>query len=198
MDTENFNLCDHSNSEEADLTEEFKGEIFHYRSLQCKDCGAVLHGKDYSQAYMAWLNSIYEEKKDKFLVKRIKIPAFLDHFINKVKDRHPDAPDAAVIKALVFVYKDVISANSVLSEAVEEVYSISALSDEPNRETSIRFKPSVLLSIKGAAEFEGLSIAQYISEASKRVASTMLSKEEKNDFSEKITSEFYKYILLSA
>ena len=122
----------------------------------------------------------------------------LDHLINKLKEDRPDISDAAIIKAMVFVYKNIIALNSEYVSSVEKSYAKSMLENHPTRETSVRFKPSVMISLMGASELEGLSVAQYISEAAKRVSSLLLDEKEKNEFKAIVQAELLEYALIAA
>ena len=174
--------CVHENTANKMIEKNVLGDSFKCETLICADCGAYLRDKSYDAYYMAWLENLYKNDRNKFQIQC----HFSSRLIQCAEQFLVDYPSVSLtffFKALVVVFLDHIDVDEKRAARLNHLMGIEILTsfseDKDKKRVNIQFKPKMLIEISAMAKMISLKPAQIVESGVVKMMTTLTSQDER-------------------
>lgn len=194
--------CQHKNIKSKKIEKKFLDMTFQQNAEVCQDCGAYLRDEVFEKSYLAWLETCYREKRDKFQIQCSFSQSLMDCSY-KVLGNYPGVQATVLFRALAAIYINVIDTNEEVSNRLDDLLDREILAsfeeDNVRKRVNIQFKPAMMLDIVAIAELTDLRPSQIIEESVLKMMTAITSADTKlKVFWEKNIKHYFEVFLKSA
>ncbi len=172
--------CVHENTTKKLVKKEILGSTFECETMVCTDCGSYLRDASYDTSYMAWLENIYKNDRNKFQI-QCHLSSKLIQCAEQFLANYPSVSLTFFFKSLVVVFLDHIDGNEKLSTQLDEMMDKQILNtfrnDTENKRVNIQFKPKMIIELATISKMVSLKPSQIVESCVVKLMTTLTSQD---------------------
>lgn len=174
--------CLHENIENKIVEKSILGETFRCETLFCSDCGSYLRDQSYESKYMAWLEAMYKNDRNKFQI-QCHLSNNLFQCAEKFLTDYPSVSSTFFFKALVVVFLNHIDIDEKLSGQLNRLMDgsifTSFLEDPDKKRVNIQFKPKMIIELSAISQMVNLKSSQIVESSVVKMMTALTSQDER-------------------